>query len=156
MSESEKINNPCQGPVRVLIAPLDWGLGHATRCIPIVQELLLGGHEVVLAADGNGEHILREAFPELQFIDFEGYRLSYSKYLPAWLKLILQLPRIIGVMRREHKTLQKIADQHQIDIVISDNRTGYPVFTSASMPNAVTVCRPSRVFLGCPLTYLNP
>jgi len=109
---------------KILVAPLDWGLGHATRCIPIVRELLLAGHEVIIAADGNGEHILREEFPELQFINLEGYRLSYSKSVPAWLKIILQLPKIMTVMRREHAALKKIIDEHQIDVVISDNRFG--------------------------------
>jgi uncharacterized protein (TIGR00661 family) len=123
--------NPCNIGVivfmvakKILIAPLDWGLGHATRCIPIVRELLLAGHEVIIAADGNGEHILREEFPELQFIKLEGYRLSYSKSVPAWLKIILQLPKIMGVMRREHAALKKIIDEHQIGVVISDNRFG--------------------------------
>jgi UDP:flavonoid glycosyltransferase YjiC (YdhE family) len=34
---------------RVLIAPLDWGLGHTARCIPIIQELLQQGHQVIFA-----------------------------------------------------------------------------------------------------------
>jgi len=109
---------------KILIAPLDWGLGHATRCIPVVQELLRKGHEVMIAADGNGEHILREAFPELQFIYLKGYHLSYSKYIPAWLKILLQLPKIFSAMRREHSELKKIIEEHDIDIVISDNRFG--------------------------------
>ena len=40
------------GRKRILVAPLDWGLGHATRCIPIIKELLSQGHEVVIAAEG--------------------------------------------------------------------------------------------------------
>jgi len=109
---------------KILVAPLDWGLGHATRCIPIVRELELAGYGVLISADGNGEHILREAFPHLQFINLHGYRLSYSTYIPAWLKIFFQLPKIIFVMRREHAALKKIIDEHQIDIVISDNRFG--------------------------------
>ena len=37
---------------RVLIAPLNWGIGHATRCIPIIKRLLEAGKEVIVAADG--------------------------------------------------------------------------------------------------------
>ena len=36
---------------KVLVAPLDWGLGHATRCIPIIHELLRQNYEVLLAAE---------------------------------------------------------------------------------------------------------
>jgi len=109
---------------KILVAPLDWGLGHATRCIPIVRELVVAGHEVLIAADGKGEHILREAFPELPFINLKGYGLSYSKNLPAWLKILFQLPKIFSAMNREHAALEKIIDDHQIEIVISDNRFG--------------------------------
>src|SRR6187401_3520427 len=109
---------------KILVAPLDWGLGHATRCIPIVQELLRKEHEVLIAADGNGEHILREAFPQLQFINLKGYHLKYSKYIPVWLKIFLQLPKIFSAIRSEHAALEKIIDEHKIDIVISDNRFG--------------------------------
>lgn len=109
---------------KILVAPLDWGLGHATRCIPIIRELQLAGHEVLIAAEGDGEHILRENFPELQFIYLKGYGLSYSRNLPAWLKTIQQLPKIMSAMKSEHAALEKIIDEHQIDIVISDNRFG--------------------------------
>ena len=37
---------------RILIAPLDWGLGHATRCIPIIRELLANECDVWLAGEG--------------------------------------------------------------------------------------------------------
>ena len=47
---------------KILVAPLDWGLGHATRCIPVIRELLKAGHDVVIAADGRMEHLLREEF----------------------------------------------------------------------------------------------
>jgi len=109
---------------KILVAPLDWGLGHVTRCIPIIRELGIAGHEVMIAADGNGEHILRENFPELQFINLKGYQLSYSQSLPAWLKVFLQLPKINSAIRREHAALKKIIDEYKIDVVISDNRFG--------------------------------
>jgi hypothetical protein len=33
---------------KVLIAPLDWGLGHATRCIPVITALLELGYHVTI------------------------------------------------------------------------------------------------------------
>ena len=52
-------------PTRILVAPLDWGLGHATRCIPLIDGLLVEGKEVVLAGSGRSLLLLQEAFPEL-------------------------------------------------------------------------------------------
>jgi hypothetical protein len=40
---------------RILIAPLDWGLGHTTRCIPVINELLMQDCEVILAGNINQE-----------------------------------------------------------------------------------------------------
>ncbi len=39
----------------MLVAPLDWGLGHATRCIPIINELIQQGAQVIVAASGLAE-----------------------------------------------------------------------------------------------------
>ena len=36
----------------VLVCPLDWGLGHAARCVPIIKALEARGKKVLLAADG--------------------------------------------------------------------------------------------------------
>ena len=109
---------------KILVAPLDWGLGHATRCIPVIRELLKAGHDVVIAADGRMEHLLREEFFELKFIYLKGYRLSYSSVFPAWLKIFFLLPKIIFRMMAEHQQLKKIIREHQIDVVVSDGRFG--------------------------------
>ena len=78
---------------RVLVAPLDWGLGHATRCIPIIQALLIQGHEVILAADGAIATLLHTEFPSLEMLKLKGYHIKYAKTgigLPF--QLIKQLP----------------------------------------------------------------
>jgi predicted glycosyltransferase len=110
---------------RVLIAPLDWGLGHTTRCIPIINELLLQGFEVIIAASGAGAVLLQTEFPTIEILPIVNYNITYSKTkkgLP--LKLLLQLPKIIATKNEENKWLQKIIVTHKIDIVISDNRLG--------------------------------
>lgn len=109
---------------KILVAPLDWGLGHATRCIPLIRELMKAGHDVIIAADGKGEHILREEFPGLKFIFLKGYHLRYSKYIPAWLKILFQLPKIILRIAMEHAELKKLIRDHKIDVVVSDSRFG--------------------------------
>jgi predicted glycosyltransferase len=110
---------------RVLIAPLDWGLGHATRCIPIITLLLTQGFEVFVGAEKAAEVLLRKEFPNLKIIPLQGYNVSYSqtKQLFLW-KLITQLPKIISAIKGEKKWLKKIVDNYEIDIVISDNRFG--------------------------------
>jgi uncharacterized protein (TIGR00661 family) len=110
---------------RVLIAPLDWGLGHATRCIPIIYELLNQHCTVIIAASGPTEKLLKNEFPQLIFLPLKGYNVQYSKrksLLP--LTIFFQIPSIIGAVFYENRWLKKIVKEKNIDLVISDNRFG--------------------------------
>lgn len=109
---------------RILIAPLDWGLGHATRCIPIIQELIAKNAEVIIAADNRPAELLKKEFPDLQHIKFPGYSLRYPiTENMAW-TMFRQLPALFKGISKEHSYLKKIIKEHDIDAVISDNRWG--------------------------------
>ena len=110
---------------RILVAPLDWGLGHATRCIPIIKELLENDCDVWLAGEGDQEALLRSEFPELSFLSLAGYKVDYSKTSKGFLwKLLMQMPRILSSIRTEHRWLKRAMKVHEFDAVISDNRFG--------------------------------
>jgi uncharacterized protein (TIGR00661 family) len=110
---------------RVLVSPLDWGLGHATRCISIIQAFQNLQIEVIIAADGAVANLLYTEFPHIKIIPIQGYQIQYAK-TPAGLfwKLLYQLPKILQRIRREHVWLQHIIQSEKIDLVISDNRFG--------------------------------
>ena len=110
----------------ILIAPLDWGLGHATRCVPIIQMLVQKKCSVVIAAEGKVKALLQQEFPELQFADLKGYNIRYSKN--KWsLPFVIgtQIPKIFSAIQYENKRLQEIVKEHSIDGIISDNRFGF-------------------------------
>lgn len=109
----------------VLIAPLDWGLGHATRCVPLIHAFIKKGYRVFIAADGPQEVLLRKEFPQISFIKLPGYQVRYSRS-KGWLpfKIIQQLPRLLQVVKREHKWVEEVVEHYGIDLVISDNRYG--------------------------------
>ena len=65
--------------MKILIAPLNWGLGHATRCIPLIRQYMAQGHEVVLGGDGESLMLLRKTFPELRAIDLPSLELRYAE-----------------------------------------------------------------------------
>jgi uncharacterized protein (TIGR00661 family) len=109
---------------RILITPLDWGLGHATRCIPIIQELLSQGNEVMIASSGLALNLLKEEFPQLTFFQLPSYKATYSKWLPLMISVFWQSPYFFYVIRKEHALANKLIGDHKIDIVISDNRYG--------------------------------
>jgi len=109
---------------RILVCPLDWGLGHATRCIPVIRELMRQGAEVVIAADKRPLELLRQEFPLLQFIVFPGYDIAYPENGSMALKMFFSIPKILKKIKEERKSLAEIVRKEKIDGVISDNRYG--------------------------------
>ncbi len=123
--KKDEIFNSAHNKLRVLVAPLDWGLGHATRCIPIISKLLQQNCEVFVAAEGDIKILLQKEFPTMTFLYIKGYRMRYSRNR-SWLaaKLLLQFPKLIYRVYAERRWLKKTVRQYKIDAVISDNRLG--------------------------------
>lgn len=109
----------------VLIAPLDWGLGHATRCLVIVKYLQNAGCKILIACNAVQKALFVKEFPDALFIELTGYNISYheNKRGMAW-KILWQVPKIFSAIRKENKWLNKIVDENKIDLVIADNRYG--------------------------------
>ena len=110
--------------MKILIAPLNWGLGHATRCVPIIQKLIAEGHEVVIVADGYPIAFLRQKFPSLRFLEFPSYSIYYSTGKSQIGAMIFNLPNIITGIISEHFWLRNLLRAECFDQVISDNRFG--------------------------------
>lgn len=110
---------------KILVAPLDWGIGHATRMIPIIKYLITLNFEVIIAADGPIKSLLELEFKQNQYILLPGYNIKYSKH-KKWLpvKIISQIPKILYSIYKEHKWLKKVVKTYGIEAIISDNRFG--------------------------------
>ncbi len=114
-----------QTPKRILIAPLDWGLGHTTRCIPIIRYLLNLGHIPVVACNTSQRSFIEETFGSIEIIHLDGYDVTYSKWNRfGQIGLLSQLPRINKTISAEHKWLEKNAGDLKLNGIISDNRYG--------------------------------
>ena len=110
---------------RVLVAPLDWGLGHATRCVPLIKTLMARGFEVMLAAEDRCASLLVQEFPALKILPIHGYHIRYSRGKRFFfVKMFFQSARVAAAIKKENAWLKKAAAEHRIDIVISDNRFG--------------------------------
>lgn len=108
---------------KLLLAPLDWGLGHATRCVPLIRDLLHINCEVWLAGEGKQENLLREEFPSLPFLPLKGYRIKYGKNGLTG-KILLQIPSILRSIKEENNWLKEQVNKVGFEAVISDNRYG--------------------------------
>lgn len=111
-------------PKKILIAPLNWGLGHATRCIPIIDELLSQGAEVILASDGAALELLKKEYPHLPYHALPAYDIRYP-FESMVLSMAFQMPKILRGCLKEHFWLNNFLKNNKIDIVISDNRFGF-------------------------------
>jgi UDP-N-acetylglucosamine transferase subunit ALG13 len=110
----------------ILIAPLDWGLGHATRCIPIINAFIQKNCNVLIAGEGKTKTLLHKEFPHLTFVDLKGYRISYSTSRWALpFSIVLQIPKILSTIQHENERLKEIVKEHDIHGIVSDNRYGF-------------------------------
>jgi uncharacterized protein (TIGR00661 family) len=110
--------------LNVLVSPLDWGLGHASRCIPVIRQLLAEGHKVTIGAYGRSLDLLQQEFPFLERIELQGFSPSYPKSGRMVLHLLSLLPKFLYGMIHEHRKLKNLISLHHFDVVISDNRYG--------------------------------
>ncbi len=111
--------------MKVLVAPLDWGLGHATRCVPLVRFMVQLGWKVSLAGEGPSLTLLSQEFPELTTIHLKGYRIRYPKSGALLVpRLLVQIPKILKTIKLENEWLKESLARENWDLVISDNRYG--------------------------------
>ena len=110
---------------RVLLAPLEWGLGHASRSIALARRLQAQGCEVVWAAEGDARSLIAADFPDCSFVDLTpSFRMRYSAGASQVGAVLVALPRLVWSVWREHRDLSRVVRQYGIDEVISDNRFG--------------------------------
>ena len=109
----------------ILVAPLNWGLGHATRCIPIIRQLQKEGYTPLLASDGAALQLLKKEFPELHCLELPSYHIEYAKNPKnfKW-KLIKNSPKTIQSILAERKIIDQWISDFELKGIISDNRLG--------------------------------
>jgi uncharacterized protein (TIGR00661 family) len=110
--------------LRILVAPLDWGLGHATRCIPLINALLQRNAEVIIAGNGASAELLKNEFPNQKHCILPAYAPQYPTNANMVWTMARQLPHFIKIINTEYAQLNELVKKEKIDVVISDNRYG--------------------------------
>lgn len=129
---------------RVLFAALDWGLGHATRCIPLIDALLELGHVPVLASSGHALDYWKRYYPKLEFVELSSIRIQYKK--AAWWSALMQSPHLLRrLMAEDKKLLKRYFDNHTVDFIVSDNRYGcwFPGIPAVLLSNQLDLLPPA-------------
>ena len=109
---------------RILISPLDWGLGHASRIIPLIDKYLELGDNVIIAGSGMSLNLLKKQFPHLHSIEIPSFKMKYSAGKSQVWAVVKAFPRLIFYSIKEHQVLKRIVKEENIDFIVSDNRFG--------------------------------
>ena len=109
---------------RILISPLDWGLGHASRIIPLINRHLEQGDNVIIAGSGLSLNLLQKHFPTLRSIEIPSFKMKYSAGKSQVWAVAKAFPKLVYYSFKEHKALKRIVKEENIDFIISDNRFG--------------------------------
>lgn len=108
-----------------MISPLDWGLGHTSRCIPLIKILLDKGHRITVACNEEQQSILEPIFNTVKFTFLEGYKIVYP--VNSWMafSMTMQSPKVISAIKKEKKWIKEYVKTNPQDMIISDNRFGF-------------------------------
>lgn len=144
---------------KFLICVLNWGIGHASRMIPIIHLLRRYGQTVYLASDGDALVMLRREFPDIEYCVLPAYDPVYQRGESGMMpKMLSQIPKFSGAIRQEHVITERLVREKRIDIVISDNRYGCYSrrVRSILITHQLTIQMPDMLdFLGTFVNYYN-
>lgn len=122
--KSESIDFSNYKKSKIIIAPLNWGLGHATRCFPLIKKFLDFHASVLIASDGPALTWLKGEFGDsCKYLEIPSYNIHY-RYTSMSINVILQYPKIWNAIRSEKKAIKKVVNDFCPDLIISDNRYG--------------------------------
>jgi len=110
---------------RVMLSPLNWGLGHVTRTTPVIQQLLKQNNEVFICCDETQERFYRNYFPDLWYIPLEGYPFKFGGKGKWIFDLSRQLKNLNEFRKYELKKTHELALNFKPDLILSDQRFGF-------------------------------
>lgn len=109
----------------VVIAPLDWGLGHATRCIQIIKQLFQQGNSIIFAGTIPQIQLIQKDFPDIIFEEVKGYNVQLDSNRSTYWQLLKQLRQMNRLVKDEKQIAAALVAKYDVDVIISDNRYGF-------------------------------
>ncbi len=111
---------------RLLFAVGHWGLGHATRDLPLIRGLLAQGCEVIVGCDGPPLEVLRRELQGMcEVIRLPGSAIPMARTpLRFYTRYTLLLLSLWRSRAAQHAQVEQLVRQRRLDLVVSDNRYG--------------------------------
>lgn len=110
---------------RILLSPLNWGLGHVTRTIPIIKRLIANNNKIYICCDENQEQFYRDYFPDIWYISHKGYPFKFKGTGKWTFDLVKNISSLHGFFKEEKRRVEALVEKFNIDLVIADQRFGF-------------------------------
>jgi len=110
---------------KILLSPLDWGMGHTCRCVSVIHQLLAQKNELTFVGNHAQIEFIKKDFPSLTTEFINGYNIKLDSDKGTYLQMMSQAMKINGAINIEHKWLKEFVAKNEIDLIISDNRYGF-------------------------------
>jgi hypothetical protein len=111
---------------RILLSPLNWGMGHVARCISIIDKLLKQSNVIFIACNSDQQKIVEAYFKnKVEFIEHEGYPFRFSGNGNFGFDLFTRSPKLKKRLKKERLEVLEYCEKYTIDIVLSDHRYGF-------------------------------
>lgn len=111
--------------MKTLFAVCSWGLGHATRDIPLMRGILKAKHSLTIVGRGRSLELLKgELGDRCQYVSMSDYSSVYSEKDFSVAKFLGYFPFYIDEIVKEHIKIKKLVRKEKYERIISDSRFG--------------------------------
>ena len=110
--------------MKIIYAVCSWGLGHATRSLPVIRKFITEGNEVAIISNGRTLELLKKELGDnIEYFDIPDYPMLLSENSRQFMaKSIIYWPTFIARMESGLQRLKKILENRKCDRIISDAR----------------------------------
>ncbi len=109
----------------ILLSPLNWGMGHVARCVPLIHQLIQQENRIIIACNESQKQIFLSYFPLLDYENHEGYPFKFNGKGNFGKDLFLNFFKLTKRLKLEKKEVEKLVTKYKIDVILSDHRYGF-------------------------------
>lgn len=135
--------------MKVIYGICSWGLGHATRSLPVIRKLIKENNEVTIISNGRSLELLKNEIGEdIEYFDIPDYPMLLSKNSRQFMaKSVVYWPSFIARMESGLQKLKKILENRKCNRIISDAR--YDIYSrkipSFFISHQIRIMNPLRI-----------
>lgn len=135
--------------MKVIYGVCSWGLGHATRSLPVIRKLIDEDNEITIISKGRSLELLKkELGKDIEYIDIPDYPMLLSENARQFMvKSLVYWPMFIRRMQSGLSKLTKMLETRRCDVIISDGR--YDIYSkrvpSFFISHQIRIMNPLRI-----------